>query len=407
MPVYRSQVPLAPGATSGGGPPPAFDPALGFGWAPDDIGLYRAPSWWIPDVAMSDVGPIVPFLYPGVLSFVDTVINVDGTNTTDESANISNAMSAAASGSALVYRRFILNPSGGHVVKLGSGAVQLATKHHFIFDLNGCELRTIAGAAFNQLTAGIVFGHGFGSFWAGGITNFILCNGQLTQNNPSPGAYLLARESQANLEIAGGGTATPCHDGLIYGMTMTGAGGDNVKLGGTDDLTYNIHGYDNDLLDCGRMHYSVIYGHDHTWGTLGANRHDNCGYACIDIEPNTGGTNNDCTNIFVDGNQFGSWVQEWLAINGSNTTYLFDAIKVRNNLVTGGSLKVISTAAASRPQNVEISGNASLVTVAGGAGVMAVSHHDGLRIVHNTQPLSSGSLVNDVDCPGIVKTPNP
>lgn len=403
MPIYRSQVPLAPGATSAG-PPPAFNPALGYGWAALDVQLYSPPPWWIDTVQMSVDGPLVSFSYPGVLSYVTTDINVDGTNTTDEMANISNAIAAAASGSASVWRRFRLVPSGGTTVRM-TGALQVASKHHFILELNGCTLKTDSGAAFNQLTGGIVLGHAFGGAWSGAVNNFIITNGTLWQHNPSPGVFATAREQQANIEIAGGGTANACHDGLIYNMTLRGAGGDNLKLGGTDDLTYNIHGYSNNCIDCGRMHFTVIFGHDHTWGTLGANTHTNCGYACIDIEPNLGGTANDCKNIFVDGNTYGTWSQEFIAINGSGAAYAFDNIKVRNNLVTGSSLKAVMNNAAARPSNIEISGNVSQVSVAG--PVLLCAHIDGLTIIHNTQPLSSGVLSSISDCTTVVSTPNP
>lgn len=401
MAFYLSQVAFTPFPAVI--PPPAAPQNLDWN---EHTGLFLPARWSYDAVHFTDAGPDSAILYPGVLSFVTTTINVDGTNTTDETANISNAIAAAASGSASVWRRFLLVPSGGTTVKISS-ALQISTKHHFILDLGGCTLKTIAGAAFNQLTAGIVLGHGFGGFWDGGVNNFIITNGTLWQNNPSRGVYSVAREQQANIEIAGGTTVNPCHDGLIYGMTLQGAGGDNLKLGGTDDLTYNIHGFRNTCPDAGRMGFTVIYGHDHTWGTLGANTMGDFGYGCIDIEPNSGGTNNDCTNIFVDNNTWNSWVQLFASINGSSTPYAFDNIKIRNNLVANDSLKCFFNNTAVRTTNLELSGNRSTGAAVSGPVVLC-DHIDGLTIIHNTQPLLSGSLSSiAANCTAVVSSPNP
>lgn len=341
--------------------------------------------------------------YPGVPAFVTTTINVDGTNTTDEAANISNAVAAAASGSSTVWRRFLLQPSGGSTVRI-SQAVQIATKSYFVLDLNACTLKTDSGAAFTQLTAGIVLGHAFGGFWDGGITNFIVTNGTLWQNNPSPGVYAVAREGQANLEIAGGTTSTPCHDGKVYGMTLRGAGGDNIKLGGTGDIVYNIDGWNNTCLDAGRMGYTVIYGHDLTWGTLGANTHGACGYACIDIEPNV--TANPCSAIDVAGNTWTTWVQEFAALNGSSTTSNFDNIKIRNNTISGASLSTRFDNTAVRSTNIYFTGNTSTAGAVAGP-VLLFADIDTLRVTGNTQSLSSGALVSTTSCTDAITTPNP
>jgi hypothetical protein len=337
--------------------------------------------------------------YPGVPAITNVDIAVDGTNTTDAYPIISNALQSGPDGTAGNWRRYRLVPTGGSVVRM-TAAAQVSTKSYFILDLNGCELRIDSAAVFDQLHGGVLFGHGYLGFWDGGVHHAILTNGTLTGNNPSPGVYSAAREAQANVEIAGGGTTTPCHDIKIYNLTMKNAGGDNLKVGGSGDVAYNIDGYNNNCLNAGRNGYSVIFGHDLTWGTLGANTHGPCGYNCTDVEPNA--SSNPCSNVFMDNNSWTSFSNAFFSLNGTSTVSAFDNIKLRNNTISGNHLYCVANNAASRPTNIEITGNRSTAAaVAGPAFIFA--HIDGLKYLSpaNTQPLSSGALASVTDCTAV------
>jgi hypothetical protein len=344
-------------------------------------------------------GSVPIAFYPNVPAYTTTTINVDGTNTTDEYANINAAIAAVGSGSSSSYHRFLLNPSGGTTVKM-SGALQIANKSYWILDLGGATLKTVSGAAFTQLTGGIVVGHGYGGFWDGNADHFVITNGTLWQNNPSPGVYSVTRESQANIEIAGGGTSTPCHHGSIYNMVLRGAGGDNIKLGGDGDITYNVDGFLNNCIDAGRVGYTVIYGHDHTWGTFGRNTHGACGYNCWDIEPNV--ASNPSSAIYIDNNTWTTWSNAFGGVNGSSKNCAFDDIRIRNNSITGGSLLTVLNNAASRPTNIVYTGNVSTGSSVAGP-VLLFAHIDGLvyQSTPNTQPLSSGAIASVSDCTSV------
>jgi len=337
--------------------------------------------------------------YPGVSSFVTTTINVDGTNTNDEFANICSVIAGTAGGSGSTYRRFLLNGVGGTIVRM-SAALQISPKDRFILDLGGCTLKTDVGAAFTQLTGGIVLGHAYLGFWDGGVTNFIITNGTLWQNNPAPGVYSGARESQANLEIAGGGVATPCHDGLIYNMTFRGAGGDTVKFGGSGDIVYNIRGYNNVSLDTGRMGISVIYGHDIYWND---NTQGPCGYNCWDIEPNIAANPSD--RIYIRRNTYSTWgIGQFGSINGSSTASPFSEIYIEDNLITGKHMQMTNNNGASRTAGLYIRRNRSLVAAAG--PIILCSFIDTLRVQENTQPLLSGVLGTYTNNTDAITAPN-
>jgi hypothetical protein len=184
----------------------------------------------------------------------------------------------------------------------------------------------------------------------------------------------------------------------ICGCTSTGAWGDFVRIGSSDHVT--IH--DNHVADTGRNGVSVISGTDIE---IYDNAFDAIGYVTFDIEPNQ--PSESCQNISFHHNSAGTWGQELFALDGSHTGAAIDHVTIDRNTISGASLLAyVDNGNTTRNTDINFTNNVSTAAAVGGP-VLHFAHVDGLVVTHNTQPLSSGELVEAIDCTDATTGPNP
>ena len=97
----------------------------------------------------------------------------------------------------------------------------------------------------------------------------------------------------------------------------------------------------------------------------------------------------------------------FFSADGSHTGYPIDNVTVSGNTVTGASLYTqFDNGNTTRNSGIVFTGN--ICTSGAVAGpVLYFKYIDGLLVQHNTQQLSSGSLVSLTSCTDATTSPNP
>jgi hypothetical protein len=260
-------------------------------------------------------------------------------------------------------------------------------RHYLTFEGNGSTLKNTTGAnGASQLASLFLIGWGDGGSFIT-IHNFVLVG-----NDPTPGTYNGGIEGEAGVEVDAASDIT------IYGNTIRAVYGDGVKVG---DATTRVSIHDNNVQSDGRNGMTIISGSNIE---IAYNNFTTNGYMPFDIEPNAAGENTSFVNFHH--NTIGTWTNAFFAADGGSTaTDVHDVIVDSNHLTASGMFSIVDIASSPRRRNFTFTNNLSDVAMAG--PVFRMSHVDGLVIQHNTQPLSSGSLLQITDSPGAITSPNP
>jgi hypothetical protein len=332
--------------------------------------------------------PTRSFAAPITSGTVYVPLTIDHTGATDVSAALNTWIAAQANGRIIAFP-----PDPTYIYRLDKG-IQFANRNNLIFAGGGVTLKVGAGASgADQLASPFVSGHTYGGNWDNGNTDIVIHDFVLVGNSPTPGVYIGGSEAQHSLCLTG---ATRIE---VYNITGSAAYGDGIfwELV-TDGWAHNCH-----FPTAGRNGVSVISG---TRITTEVCAFDVSGYLTCDFEPNVVG--DAITNCYFRNNTAVTWgAGEFFALEGSHTGAPINGIFVTGNTISGKSLMTVcDNGNTSRMLNVTFSSNTS--TAASVAGpVLTFAHIDGLTVQHNTQGLSSGSLVSATDCTSTTLTPNP
>jgi hypothetical protein len=269
---------------------------------------------------------------------------------------------------------------------------QFTDRSNLTFQGNGATLKVGPSASGgDQLASAFVLGHEFGGYWHGLSSNITIAGFHLVGNSAHPGVFG-GGEHQANVELESGDGVEICEN------VAEGAWGDFVKIGGSSHV--RIH--HNHVIDAGRNAVSVISGSDIE---IDSNAFDEVGYVSFDVEPNL--PTESCQSIRFHDNTLGSWGLNFFSLDGSHTGAPIDHVHVDHNVVTGSSLEaIVNNGGTTRNTDIEFSWNTSTASAVAGP-VLYFSHVDGLVIIHNDQPLSSGTLLSITDCTQTTLAPNP
>jgi hypothetical protein len=327
-----------------------------------------------------------PFAPPVTTGTVYVPLSIDHTGATDVSAALNTFIAAQANGLIIAFP-----PNPAYIYQLSQG-IQLGGRNNLVLSGGGVTLKVSAGASgSDQLCSPFVVGHTYGGSW-GTNSDIVIHDFVVTGNSPTPGVYIPGTEGQSSLILVGTTRVE------VYNITGSAAYGDGIFWEAvTDGWAHNCH-----FPTSGRNGVSIISG-TRIINELSA--FDVSGYVTCDFEPDN--NTEAITNGYFRNNSAGTWGQEFFALEGSHTGAPINGVFVTGNTISGGSLKAVcDNGNTSRMLNVTFSGNTS--TAASVAGpVLTFAHIDGLTVQHNTQGLSSGSLVSDTDCTSAVITPNP
>lgn len=333
-----------------------------------------------------------PWPLPTVNNTVSVPSSIDKTGATDVTAALNSFLNGVPNNSTINF------PPAPAIYKISS-CLDLRGKSNWIVEGNGCTLNNVGNANSGDANTK--------SFWATQIptvhsgaasAHITIRNFTAKGASPSPGTFQ-SGEFAAFLHVYGNpaevySTTTGCYF-EVSGITASGLFGDLVTLNQAANFAW-VH--DNNVIDCGRNSVSVVWAAN---VLIESNQFGKIGYSTFDIEPESGSGGTGVFNIIFRNNTCGSWTNTFLSAAGS-TTDIHDVI-IDGNTITNGTLFTIINVA--RRENITFTNNVSKKT--GSGPLLQFVHVDGLVVQHNTQPLSSGSLVSISDCPGAVITPNP
>jgi hypothetical protein len=315
--------------------------------------------------------------------------SIDATGASDASAGLNAWLVTVPDGTA--GNPSILSfPAGGvfrmdHGLKFGGNAT--VPRHYLTFEGNGATLQA-NGAG--DVTSDSPF-----ALWNDN-TDIAIRDFAIRGNNPQPGQYQGAlSEGQMGILIFGGGPIE------IANVDIANTYSDGIFIGGggNDAPSHDIWIHDSDIHDIGRMGISPVS----TTGTT-IERVDfvRVNWVAVDIEPELNST---AANhiIFRDSTvgpqpATGYHSPSFVSVGGPLTTNVGD-ITIANNQVTGGRISVDVTQT-SRRYNITVTDNTSDYLAAG--PVMTFAHIDGLTILRNSEPLSSGPLYTITDSTGVI-----
>jgi hypothetical protein len=126
---------------------------------------------------------------------------------------------------------------------------------------------------------------------------------------------------------------------------------------------------------------------------------DTSGYCTFDIEPND--SSQGARRIIFRDNTAGTWTNSFFSGEGAPDSVV-DGVTITGNTVTGDSLTTIVRLPTGR-RNITITNNTSHVTARG--PVLRLSYIDGLTVMGNTQPLSSGELADIKHSTNVIYAP--
>jgi hypothetical protein len=320
-----------------------------------------------------------PFPAPVTTRTVTVPASIDATGSSDVGAALNAFVASVPDGSIIAF------PTGATYM-LNEG-IQIANRHNLVFAGNGVTLRVGTSAGSNDaLASSFVLGHQYGGFWDGGNTDIVIRDFVLVGNDPTPGTFTEGQEGQANLQITGTDRVE------IYNITGSAAPGDFVFI--TRVRGAWVH--DCRALTIGRNGVSVVSGSDILVERVAL---DVSGYCTFDVEPDDAGDT--CSNVTLRSCTAISWGNAFLAVEGSHTGAMIDGIVVDGNTVTGGSIRtIIDNGGTNRMKNISFTNNTGGKATAG--PVLRFAYVDGLTVTGNVQPLSSGILMNILNCTGVV-----
>jgi hypothetical protein len=320
-----------------------------------------------------------PFPAPVTTRTVTVPASIDATGSSDVGAALNAFVASVPDGSIIAF------PTGATYM-LNEG-IQIANRHNLVFAGNGVTLRVGPKSRANdQLASSFVLGHQYGGYWANGNTDIVIRDFVLVGNDPTPGTFTEGQEGQANLQITGTDRVE------IYNITGSAAPGDFVFI--ADVLGAWVH--DCRVLTTGRNGGTIVAGRDITFER---NAFGVIGYCVFDVEPNNASEATYNARFLV--NTAISWGNAFLAVEGSHTGAMIDGIVVDGNTVTGGSIRtIIDNGGTNRMKNISFTNNTGGKATAG--PVLRFAYVDGLTVTGNVQPLSSGILMNILNCTGVV-----
>lgn len=303
---------------------------------------------------------------------------IDATGATDVTVPLAAYINGLSAGTTAYF------PTGG-TYKI-TGALKIGGRTNVTLEGQGCIIQA-AGTGVNENFSLFYF-----QTFPGTNTGITIHGFDLRGNSPSPGHYIVGSEGQHGVLVDGGNNFT------IYGNTIRGVYGDGIEI---NSAATAIRAHHNTVLSAGRVGMTVIWGNnvefDHNIVTTS-------GYNSFDIEPNT--PTETCFTISIHDNTAATWTNAFMGADGSNTGAVTHDISLVNNVCTGSSLLTIIGASAGTITTVTFTGNSSPISHSG--PVLRFTNCNGLTVQHNTQPLSSGSLISETNCSGvIVDTPNP
>lgn len=307
---------------------------------------------------------------PAAPASIPVPASIDATGVTDASAALTAFLATVADGSTIVFRV-------AGVYRMDRG-LTFSNRHDLVFEGNGATLksngvRTCARdcSLFYLLEEN---------------TRITIRNFNLVGNSPTPGSFSDSWQHASAITIVGGG------DVEIANVTVSGVGGDGLTLSGVaPGWPDAIWFHDSHVIDSGRMGVAVVAGRNVTVERV---RFDTVAYGAFDIEPND--TTQGASDVQFLDNAVGSWTHEFgflFAANGAPGSAV-TGVTVSGNTTTGSPLTTYVTVA--RRQDIDFTNNTSAVPAAG--PVLDFAHVDGLTVMGNVQPLTSGVLSSITDC---------
>jgi len=331
--------------------------------------------------------PTRPFAAPVTSGTVNVPLSIDHTGATDVSAALNTFIAGVPNGRII---QFPMDPT--YIYQMSQG-VQFANRNNLIFAGGGVKLRVGAATpGTDYFYSPFCPGHTYGGGYAGNNTDIQIHDFVLVGNSPTPGVYIPGIEGQHSLSLIG---TTRIE---VYNITGSAAYGDGIFWNTvTDGWAHDCH-----FPTAGRNGVSIITG-TRIINELSA--FDAAGYVTCDFEPDN--STEPITNCYFRNNTVGTCPNEMFALEGSHTGAAINGVYVTGNTATGQSIRAVcDNGGTSRMKNVIFSNNISTAGSAAGPQLI-FAHIDGLTVQHNTQSLSSGSLVSATDCTLATITPNP
>jgi hypothetical protein len=299
---------------------------------------------------------------------VSVPASIDATGTSDASSAMNSWLRTVPDGSTIVFRACSVYRMDAFLL--------VVERHNLTFEGNGATLRS------NGTTS---CGGACSLFYFLNSRGITIRNFNLVGNSPTPGVYSSTWEQAAAVRIMGGS------DFEISGLTIRAVGGDGLYAGNPTNVSF----HNNHIVTAGRNGVSVISG---TNITAENNAFDKVGYVTFDDEADH--PDEASTNVVFRANTAGTYGARFASVEGGHTGAAISGVTISGNTVTGRSLlTVIDNGGTARMRNIAFTGNSSTVAAAG--PVLEFAHIDGLTVIGNVQPLTSGVLASISDCTGV------
>ncbi|MEA2538591.1 MAG: hypothetical protein QOF11_2825 [Chloroflexota bacterium] len=294
--------------------------------------------------------------------------SIDATGATNVTAALKAFVNSVPDGSTINFK-------SSAVYRLDT-ALQFSRHHRLTFNGNGATLK--AGGGTTEVNTLIFVGS-----YGGANTDITIRDFNLVGNSTAPGVYQSGREGAHGIIVDGSINVD------VSGITVSGVWGDCFYVGGWAD-TVSFH--DSTCKSNGRNGVTITSGRNVTIQRVAL---DKSGYVTLDIEPNlsTEGANN---VKFID-NTVGTWSDSFFSALGASGSQI-DGVTISRNTLTAKPMRV-HVYLTTRRKNIVVTDNTSHVAAAG--PVMRFAHVDGLTVMGNVQPLSSGALASITDCTAV------
>jgi len=294
--------------------------------------------------------------------------SIDATGRSDVSAALSSFIRGVGA------NKTILFPAGGTYAL--ATAIKVGGLSNLVLEGNGVTLKA-TGSGTNENYSLLYF--------QGANSGLTVRDFNLVGNDPTPNTFVGGKEGAMGILVDGGSNFD------IYGNTFSASWGDGVEV---NSGATGVHVHNNTFISAGRNAISVIWGNhvefDHNTITA-------VGYVVFDVEPNT--SSEPCSFINIHDNTSGRWSDAWFAVDGSNTGAAISDISVANNTSAGKSLLTVINAANGRKQRISFTNNRS--DTMGSGPVLLFANIDGLTVMGNVQPLSSGTIDRITNSTGV------
>jgi hypothetical protein len=254
--------------------------------------------------------------------------------------------------------------------------LKLIDRHDLVFEGNGATLSS------NPATAAIESDSLF-ALW-GGNRDIVIRDFQLVGNSDTPGVYQRGvREGVHGVLIQGDRVE-------VANVTVRGMYGDAFLIHVSETDTVWSTGawiHDSHVESTGRNGVSIIAARD---ALIERVAFDRIGYTVFDIEPND--ASQGARDVVFRDNTVGRWGNTFVSAEGAPGSRV-EGVTVARNTVTDASL--LTAIRLPRRQRIAFTDNRSLVAAEG--PVLLFAHIDGLTVMGNVQPLTSGPLARVED----------